>query len=316
MKYYLAPMEGITGYVYRSAYAAHFNNIDTYVAPFIVPHKQRGFKQSELRDIFPENNKGIRLIPQLLTNDAQDFVRTQQEFMAYGYEEINLNLGCPSPTVTAKRKGSGFLEDPMELDRFLDKVFSQKAGKISIKTRLGTDDPEEIYDLMKIYDRYPITELIIHPRIQKEFYKGIPHRDIFYEAVKMTNIPICYNGDVTSASDQAELMEHMPTLDRIMIGRGILRNPGLVNLLNGNDDDSDKKQLRSFHDQIYEGYKLLMSGERNVLFRMKELWFYMGDVFEDSQKYIKKIKKAERCRDYEVAVLSLFLEQPLRKFHK
>lgn len=312
MKYYMAPMEGITGYVYRNAYAAHFHDIDTYVAPFIVPQRQREIKQSELRDIFPENNKEIRLIPQLLTNDAEDFICTQKEFAQYGYEELNLNLGCPSGTVTAKGKGSGFLDEPMKLDRFLDKVCSAAAGSISIKTRLGTSDPEEIFDLMTIYNRYPLTKIILHPRIQQEFYMGTPHRDLFFDAAKMSRIPICYNGDVSSRADLKELEQGAPKLEHIMIGRGILRDPWLVQRLKGGEGMPNKAGLLSFHDMIYEGYRQLMSGERNTLFRMKELWSYMGDMFVDSQKYWKKIKKSEKCRDYEAAVQGLFQDLPLK----
>lgn len=312
MKYYLAPMEGITGYVFRNAYHSCFGNIDRYYSPFIVPHRQRGFRERELKDIFPENNPGITLIPQLLTNNAEDVVRTAQEFRDFGYEELNLNLGCPSPTVTAKKKGSGFLEDPQELDRFFSQIFEHYSGKISVKTRIGIDELWEFEDLMKVYNRYPIAELIIHPRLKIEYYKGKAHRDIFIQAAKKSPLNICYNGDITGPEDIQELTEQLPSLEQFMIGRGILRNPGLVDILKQGKSTLNTEKMREFHDRIYQGHKELLSGDRNVLFRMKELWFYFGEAFASAEKHVKKIRKTERCADYEAAVRSLFQECELR----
>ena len=168
MKYYFAPMEGITGYIYRQVHHQFFPGIDKYFTPFLTPGSKKLMTPKELRDILPDNNEGYHLVPQILTNQAQDFIRLAEELREYGYEEVNLNLGCPSGTVTAKKKGSGFLEFPAQLEKFLDEVFENLDMKISVKTRIGKDEPEEFTELLRIYNRFPLEELIVHPRIQSD----------------------------------------------------------------------------------------------------------------------------------------------------
>jgi len=308
MNFYFAPMEGLTGYIYRNAHNDFFNNIDKYFSPFIVANQSESFKSREINDILPENNQGLVLIPQLLTNNAKDFIHTSKKIKLLGYNEINLNLGCPSRTVVSKNRGSGFLSKREELDVFLDEIFSQSITKISLKTRLGKDNPEEFYELIEIFNKYPIKELIIHPRIQKDFYKNKPNMRIFREALTISKNPVCYNGDIFTINDYKEFSADIPSVDTLMFGRGLLRNPGLISDIT-NNIKLEKKLLKDFHDKIYEDYKRVLFGERNVLFKMKELWFYMITVFSDNTKYAKKIKKSERLHDYDEAVSSLFREQ-------
>ena len=310
MNFYFAPMEGLTGYIYRNAHNAFFNNIDKYFSPFIPANQSEKFKTREINDILPENNQGLVLIPQLLTNNAKDFIHTSKKIKLLGYNEINLNLGCPSRTVVSKDKGSGFLSKKAELDVFLEEIFSQAVTKISIKTRLGKDQPEEFYDLIQIFNKYPIEELIIHPRIQKDFYKNKPNLKIFKEALILSKNPICYNGDIFTVNDYKEFSADFPSVATIMFGRGLVGNPGLISNIT-NNIKLDKKLLKDFHDKIYEDYKKILFGDRNILFKMKELWFYMIPMFSDNTKYAKKIKKAERLYDYDEAVSSLFIEQDI-----
>ena len=310
MKFYFAPMEGVTGYIYRNAHHSFFDNIDKYFAPFIVANQGCSLRSREINDILPQNNEGLCLIPQLLTNNAEDFIRTSKKIMQLGYNEINLNLGCPSGTVVSKNKGSGFLSKRRELDLFLDEVFAHSVTKISIKTRIGKDHPEEFYELMKIFNKYPLEELIIHPRVQKDYYKNSPNLTIFREALTLSKNPVCYNGDIFTVDACNEFTAAFPGVETLMIGRGLLANPGLLA-----DIESgiklDKRLLKEFHDKIYEDYKKVLFGDRNVLFKMKEVWFYMIHVFSDNAKYAKKIKKAERLYDYDEAVSSLFREQDI-----
>jgi len=310
MNFYFAPMEGLTGYIYRNAHNAFFNNIDKYFSPFIPANQSEKFKTREINDILPENNQGLVLVPQLLTNNAKDFIHTSKKIKLLGYNEINLNLGCPSRTVVSKDKGSGFLSKKAELDVFLEEIFSQAVTKISIKTRLGKDQPEEFYDLIQIFNKYPIEELIIHPRIQKDFYKNKPNLKIFKEALILSKNPICYNGDIFTVNDYKEFSADFPSVATIMFGRGLVGNPGLISNIT-NNIKLDKKLLKDFHDKIYEDYKKILFGDRNILFKMKELWFYMIPMFSDNTKYAKKIKKAERLYDYDEAVSSLFIEQDI-----
>ncbi|MDS1001995.1 tRNA-dihydrouridine synthase family protein [Clostridium sporogenes] len=312
MKYYLAPMEGITGYIYRNSYEKFFHNIDKYFTPFIVPNTSRSLKTKELRDVLPENNEGINVVPQILTNDPEGFIITARKLQQLGYNEINLNLGCPAGTVVSKNRGSGFLAKREELDLFLNEIFKINDMKISIKTRIGKDSPEEFYELIKIYNKYPIEELIIHPRTQKDFYGNKPNLDVFRDATTLSVNPICYNGDIFTSSDYNKLIKDFPEVKTVMLGRGILGNPGLINEIK-NHITIDKDILKEFHDEILNKYIELYNEDRNALFRMKELWGYMIYIFSDNKKYAKKIKKAEKLNCYNAAVSSLFRDQQIIK---
>lgn len=308
MKYYLAPMEGITGHIYRNCYKKFFDDIDKYFTPFITPNESTSLRTKELRDLLPENNEGINVVPQILTNDSQGFIFTCKKLQELGYNEVNLNLGCPSGTVVSKNRGSGFLAKREELDIFLDEIFKMDSMKISIKTRIGKDKPEEFYELIKIYNKYPLEELIIHPRTQKDFYKNEPNLEVFKAALLLSNNSVCYNGDIFTVSDYKELIKAFPKLEKVMLGRGIIANPGLVGSIK-TGINIDKKILKDFHDEILNKYIELFNEEKNAIFRMKELWGYMIYIFSDNKKYAKKIKKSQKLSDYNEAVSSLFEEQ-------
>lgn len=308
MKYYLAPMEGITGQIYRNSYEKFFHNIDKYFTPFIIPNTSTSLKTKELRDVLPENNKGINVVPQILTNDAEGFIFTTKKLQQLGYREVNLNLGCPSGTVVSKNRGSGFLAQREELDRFLEDIFSMNDVKISVKTRIGKDSPEEFYELIKIYNKYPIEELIIHPRTREDFYGNKPNLNVFKDALTLSTNPICYNGDIFTVSDYNNITESFPNLDKVMIGRGLLANPGLINEIKG-EKVIKKEVLKAFHDEVFNGYREMLREDRNAIRRMKELWGYMIYMFSDNKKYAKEIKKAQNLIDYNMAVSTLFIEQ-------
>ncbi len=315
MKYYLAPMEGITGYIFRNAYHQNFLPMDRYFSPFLVPGRSRSLKARELQDILPENNPGIPLVPQILTNQWEDFIWAAEKLRELGYREVNLNLGCPSGTVTAKGRGAGFLADPDGLSRFLDQIFAKSTVEISIKTRLGMREPGEFERLMEIYNRFPLKELIIHPRVREDYYQHAPNLKAFARGLDHSQCPVCYNGDVFSREDCRQIEAQFPRISAIMMGRGILKDPMLLEKIKGEEaqaEDERKRRLRRFHDQIYFGYQEIMSGERNTLFKMKELWTYMGTAFEGGERYKKKIKKAEHLKPYEEAVSALFQECALR----
>ena len=312
MKFYLAPMEGITGYIYRNTYKKYFDNIDKYFTPFIVTNKGTSLKTKELRDILPENNKGINIVPQILTNNSEDFINTAKKLQQLGYNVVNLNLGCPAGTVVSKYRGSGFLAKREELDIFLDEIFKMDNMKISIKTRIGKDSPDEFYELIKIYNKYPLEELIIHPRTREDFYGNKPNLEVFKDALTLSTNPVCYNGDIFTSSDYDKLIKTFPDIDRVMVGRGLLANPALICEIKDNVY-LDKKVLKDFHDEILEQYRELFNEDRNAIFRMKELWGYMIHMFSDNKKYAKKIRKAQKLDDYNYAVVSLFNDQEIIK---
>ena len=316
MRYYLAPMEGITGYVYRNAYHAYFYPMDKYFTPFLSPGQEGELRNRDVQEILPENNPGIRLIPQILTNRAEAFLGAAELLETYGYREVNLNLGCPSGTVTAKGKGAGFLRYPDALDRFLEEIsrgMERRGMKFSIKTRVGGRDPEEFPGLLEIYGRYPLTELIIHPRVQKDFYKNTPRMESFALGMERSRCPVCYNGDITCAADIEALRDRFPDLGRVMIGRGILADPFLLERVYGDGIlENRKERLREFHQRVYEEYLRVMSGDRNVLFKMKELWSYLIKSFQDGERCMKKIGKAKSRGEYEAAVSAVFHDLDLK----
>lgn len=303
MLFYLAPLEGITSYIYRSTYHKYFTKMDKYFTPFLV---SPNFNNKEKWDICQEHNQNLNLVPQILTHHSDEFVDIAKSVSEYGYDTVNLNLGCPAGTVVSKKRGSGMLSDLDMLDKFLYEIFEKCPLKISIKTRIGInsayDDWEEI---LEIYAKYNMEELIIHPRYQKDFYKGTPHIDAFEKACKSLNIPLCYNGDINSKTDLDYVLAKCPSTDKIMIGRGILKNPGLMALIKG-EISPTKELIKEFHDDLFEQYKERMSGEMPVLFKMIELWTYMQDSFTNPEKYLKKIKKSKHFSEYEIAVNSLF----------
>ena len=312
MKYYLAPMEGITGYIYRNSYEKFFHNIDKYFTPFIVPNTSKSLKTKELRDILPENNNKMNIVPQILTNDSDGFIVTCKKLKELGYEEVNLNLGCPAGTVVSKNRGSGFLAKRDELNRFLDEIFKINDMRISVKTRIGKDSPEEFYELIKIYNKYEMEELIIHPRTREDFYGNTPNLEVFKDALELSKNTICYNGDIFTTDSYNKIIQEFPNLNKVMIGRGLLANPGLINEIE-NKNTIDKKVLRDFHDEILNNYLELYKDEKNTMFKMKELWGYMIYIFSDNKKYAKKIKKSQKINDYKAVVSSLFLEQEIIK---
>lgn len=304
MNFYLAPMEGITRYTYRNAYANFYGHVDKYFSPFLAPSHTHCFNTREKQDILPENNSKLYLVPQILTNCADDFIRTAQELSKFGYYEINLNLGCPSGTVVSKFKGSGFLAIPEQLEQFLDQIFSKLNMEISIKTRIGKESPEEFTHLMEIYNQYPLKELIIHPRTQTDFYRNTPNWSVFQEGLSISKNPVCYNGDIFTKEDYERFCKTFPSITSVMLGRGIITNPGLICEILGLT--CTKQTLWDFHEEIFQNYEALSMGEKNILFKMKELWFYMIHLFKDSKKPGKKIKKSKNRIEYQAAVSELF----------
>lgn len=314
MQFYLAPMEGLTGYIVRNSFHHHFDFIDKYYTPFIPAAKRMNKKI--LRDIIPENNEGINLVPQIMSNNADEVIDLHKQLTQYGYTSMNVNLGCPSGTVVSKKRGSGLLAYPEDLDHFLDDLYSKVDFPVSIKTRIGFANESEWEHILEIYKKYPITELIVHPRIQKDFYKNHPRMDAFKLAVENITVPLCYNGDIVDLKSFHEVHDAFPKIENFMIGRGLFIRPGLIKEINTNspiafDEKEMKERLHNFHDEIISGYLEIMSGEKDAMFRMKEIWLYLKDSFKDSEKYWKKIKKAQTLADYTLVVNKIFNELEL-----
>lgn len=300
-------MEGLTGYVFRDAINRTYGGIDKFFTPFIVPTIKREFKTRELRDILPENNIGMDVVPQILTNNSELFMDTVNSLKKYGYKEVNLNLGCPSGTVVTKCKGAGFLGEPERLDRFLDEIFHSGNIAISIKTRIGMENEDEFSNLIEIYNKYPVSELIVHPRLRIDYYKNPIHLECFEAAYNKAKMPLCYNGDILTNADYTNICEKFPKTDAVMIGRGLIANPNLAKEIKSNESGSalDLKLFMKFHNELIDGYIKEMGDKNNVLRKMKEMWFYLENNFVQEEKLLKKIKKSKNLSEYESYVKTL-----------
>ncbi|MBP3879062.1 MAG: tRNA-dihydrouridine synthase family protein [Lachnospiraceae bacterium] len=315
MEYYFAPMEGITGYLYRNVHHRHFPEIDRYYMPFISAHASHSMKHKEKEDIRPDNNAGLFAIPQVLTKCAEDFAWTVRELSEIGYREVNLNLGCPSPTVTTKGRGAAFLGRPEELREFFAQSFEligrdTPEVKISVKTRLGIEDPDEIHELIRLYNEFPICEVIVHARTMREMYNGEAHADVFGSILSESVHPLVYNGNIFYSEEASSLEERLQGAKAVMIGRGLLRNPALVREMKGGER-LQISELKSFHDDLFEACREVLPGPKPVLARMKELWWYMSMLFEDRDDVLKRIRRAKTPADLEIVTERVFAEHAL-----
>lgn len=312
MEFYFAPFEGITGYIYRNTYAALFKELpDKFFTPFIAAAGQGLTKQREIADICPENNKGLNIVPQLLGNNGESLLTCIKQLEQFGYREVNLNIGCPYGTVVSKKKGAGLLADKELLKRVLEEVYTASPIAVSVKTRVGMESPEEWKEILEIYNQYPLSELIIHPRVRADFYKNKPYAEAYGLALKESKAKVCYNGDIFRGEDYEKLRKDYPETERVMLGRGMLCNPALLSELKGKEK-ADRERIRAFHDRLYQEYRAIIPGDVNTLYKMKELWNYMQYLFENREKYIKKIRKAQRAAEYESAVGALFKDCAIR----
>ena len=354
MDIYFAPLEGITGFAYRNVHRQFFGDqIDKYFSPFAAPNYTHHFKTREREDIEPANNEGLRLVPQILTNRAEDFLWAAEEMYAMGYREINLNLGCPMPTVVKKGRGSGQLGDLDALDLFLEQIcegMEKIAGlldaeikkkkkaeinaeenaeidaeenaeinaekkaeentgikiRFTVKTRIGLESASRAAALLEIYNRYPIAELTVHPRTQRDLYGGKPDLETFSLFLEQSVHPVVYNGDIFSLSDYEKICLRFPECHAVMLGRGLIANPALARELKGGAP-LQIEELRLFHDAVYESLRKTLPGQAPLLGKMKELWFYMGRNFTGADRCLKEIKKAKNEIQYRAAVRTLFL---------
>lgn len=306
MKIYIAPLEGITGYIFRKTFNEVYGGVDKYFAPFITPSEKCAVTPRDKKELSPENNKGIYLVPQILTCRSDGFISAMKELKDMGFNEVNLNLGCPSGTVCAKGKGAGFLPETTALAKFLDEIYkaSEAEGvKISIKTRLGYFDPDEFYDLAEIFNGFPVSELIVHPRIRGDFYKGEPRKEYFAYALEHIKCPLVYNGNIYAEQDYKDLCDLFGTnLDPVMLGRGLITDLSLADRLKGKDTSDAGAKFRRFHDTIYHEYQKVLSPDINVLYKMKELWSYWAAFYEVNSRDLKSIQKSKKYAEYEDVV--------------
>lgn len=305
MRYYFAPMEGLTDSIYRRAHRDFFPGVDSYYMPFISPTMHRVLTHRESRELPPADSVSFRAVPQILTKVPEDFIWAALQCRDRGYDEVNLNCGCPSGTVVSKGKGSGMLANPDQLDRFLEEVFVYAPLPVSVKTRIGVENPEEIYQLLEVFNRYPIKELTVHPRTRRQFYDGEVDMQAFRYCLNHSQNPVCFNGNLRTKSEVEAFCREYPAVEAVMIGRGLIGNPGML-------CGVDAKTLEGFHDRLLEEYMVVFGGARNAMFRLKENWRHMLLLFENSEKLGKRLRKTTDLEEYRGIVREIFATLSLR----
>ncbi len=306
MYFDFAPMEGLTDHIYRELHHRYFPGVDRYYTPFFSPTIHRSLTSRERLELPPADSIGYRLVPQILTKVPEDFLWMAEQCREQGYTVVNLNLGCPSGTVTAKGKGAGMLADPDSLDRFLDAIFSKSPLPISLKTRLGMENPEDFVKILPIFNRYPVAELILHPRVRKDFYKLPVRREWLDYTLENTKIPLCYNGNITSLSEISQFSARYPQVRGIMLGRGLIGDPGMLS-----PGGTTVASLEAFFEALLEGYLEAFGGSRNAMFRLKEHWSYLLCRFEGWEKLGKRLRKTTSLEEYRATTHEIFTTLPL-----
>ena len=306
MKHYFAPMEGLTDRVYRRLHYKYFGGVDRYYMPFLSPTVHRALTPREARELPPADSQPFTAIPQLLTKVPEDFIWAAQQCRDLGYEEVNLNIGCPSGTVTAKGKGSGMLKDPDGLDAFLEAVFANAPLPISVKTRLGFESSQEFPRILEILNQYPICELTVHPRVRAQFYKGSVDMDAFRYACDNSRAPLCYNGNLTTLAHIEAFHREYPQVKAVMLGRGLVGDPGM--LVPGG---TTVEALEKFMDALLEEYAVVFGSRRNAMFRLKENWHLLCCRFENSEKLTKKLRKTTDYDEFRAITAQILHTLPL-----
>lgn len=297
MNLYLAPLEGITTYIYRNTHAQMFGECDEYYAPFIVPSDGEKITEKSLKDILPENNGNYKLKVQVLTNRSESFLKFAENIRALGYNEININLGCPSGTVVSKGRGAGFLRDTDGLDKFLYNIFDKTDLKVSIKTRIGFYKSDEVEELIEIYNKYPLTRLIVHPRVREDYYKGEPDVKAFGFTYSSSKNPVCYNGNIFSAEYYTDMVNKFPDVEGVMIGRGAVINPAIFREIKGGAKLS-AKELILFTERLAQNYNEVLKSETFTLHKLKEIWTYAIQNYPNEKKIAKTIKKSNKISEF------------------
>lgn len=304
MQLLFAPMEGITTYTYRKTHASFFGGCDMYYAPFIVPSDKERVSRKCLRDILPEHNDNLPLCVQVLTTRADSFLKFEEKIRALGYNEVNINLGCPAARVVQKGRGSGALKDKVALEAFLLETFDKTNIDVEIKTRIGFADKNEASALLDIYNKLPMKRLIVHPRTKLDYYGGVPRDDVFAQFYADSKNKLCYNGNIFSVADYARITAQFPDMDSVMLGRGAIANPALFREIRGGARITTE-ELVAFSEQLIENYYAVLQSEIFTLQKLKEIWVYVLWNFPEEAKIAKMIKKSGNLEEFKAAIRKL-----------
>lgn len=311
---YLAPIRGVTDAVFRDAFNLCFPGLDGSVAPFV---KTTGaiLKPQRLHDLTFAPHCTLPVVPQLLSNNATGFINAADQLQQLGFTEINWNLGCPIPTSTKKNLGAGLLCDPDRIDSFLETVFSKVTIAISIKTRIGLIQETEINTLLPVFNRYPISNIIVHPRTAGQLYSGPVNLNVFEYCIAELSAPVTYNGDITGVADFDRLSRRFPSVRQWMIGRGVIADPLLPAKIKTGCIEAfiSCNQLRSFHRRLTDGYMARLSGFSHMLSRMSAIWESLGAGLPVPPGAVRKLVKSKTPEEYGLHFEHLM--EKLAKYH-
>lgn len=300
----LAPFQGITDVVYRNVFKKHFAGIGKFYTPFFTGIQKDNSKSLRGEEISPDFNDVKTVVPQILSNTAEEIIRFANQCKSMGYVEFNLNMGCPFPRVANKTRGCGLMADPDRTIKMLNDVFEQIDGiKFSIKCRLGYYNDEEIFAFIDTFNSLNFSEIIIHPRIGKQMYTGEASIDKFKTLITMIKKPLVYNGDIFDV----EKYNMVSPFASVMLGRGLLTNPFLAEQIQNIENQQDKKhRMHDFVVDLYVERLRHAGGSPKIIGSMKELWKYMMNIFDDPQNVWRKVKKVNHLEEYETAVETIF----------
>ncbi|MDO6737997.1 tRNA-dihydrouridine synthase [Wenyingzhuangia sp. 2_MG-2023] len=307
-----SPLQGFTDFRFRNAFHHYFGGIDTFYAPYIKMNGKLIIKNNYQRDLNPENNSVPELIPQVMTNNPDEFLFALNYVKSLGYTELNWNLGCPYPMVTKQGMGSGMICQPQKIDEVLHKAHTESDMTISMKMRMGYDEPTEILKTFAILGKYPLKNIAIHARIGKQLYKGGVDLDAFEACLKQTPHQLYYNGDITSVNAFRKIQQRFPEINHFMIGRGLIADPFLPSMIKNDTTEypENKWQIfKEFHDTIYQQYDEALSGPTPIKMKMLGFWEYFSQSFDNTPKVYKAIKKAGNAVKYKNAVNEIFANQ-------
>ena len=306
MNYYFAPMEGLTDSIYRRLHHKYFPGVDRYYMPFLSPTIHRTLTHKEDRELPVADSVDFAAVPQILTKVSEDFLWAARVCADRGYDEVNLNIGCPSGTVVSKGKGSGMLRELGALDQFLEEIVSGSPLPVSVKTRLGMENPDEFPAILEVLNRYPIKELTVHPRVRRQFYDGAVSMEMFDYAAANSRNPLCYNGDILSLAQAEAIGQRYPQVNAVMIGRGLIADPGMLR------GGADKGSLEDFLTELLAVYEVEFGGSRNAMFRMKENWGFLHSRFEGSDKLWKALRKTTDVTEFKSLSAEILHTCPFR----
>lgn len=307
-----SPLQGFTDYKFRNAFNKYFGGIDTFYSPYIKLNGKLEIKKAYERDLLPENNLNLEVIPQIITNDADEFLFVADYVKQLGYKELNWNLGCPYPMVTKRGMGSGLICDFLKIDSILQKVHEQSDILVSMKMRMGYENSEEILNVLPVLEKFPLKNIAIHARIGKQLYKGGVDLDAFQRCIENTNHKLYYNGDITSVEKFKEMQQRFPSIDHWMIGRGLIANPFLPSMIKNNTSKFPINKIEifsQFHETIFQEYEQSLSGATHILLKMTSFWEYFSTLFSNPHKTFKKIKKAKSLKNYHQAVKEILNQE-------